>query len=182
VTRQEGDELDLKAYAQNNTQTVRSYTLLDGVKSFKASFSYKKPEKAEANKEKKKNDSEIVTLNAWSAQLKKEQKDMSLLPHTVEIELILWTKDYTQEEKFTFIYTIVEQKTEQKSELIQPANPKPESENVQKSAEPNKQESSATTSNNMTIGMHQQSTRRVPPANRQELSNNRNNLIKSNRA
>jgi type II secretory pathway component PulJ len=95
LTRQEGSDLSLKAYALNANPSIKPYVLAQGIKECSLSCKVFKLE------EKKDKQGAYETLHEWREQDIRKRK-YPLLPNLVTLTCVLWTNEYESEKTVSF--------------------------------------------------------------------------------
>jgi prepilin-type N-terminal cleavage/methylation domain-containing protein len=98
--RQQGDELFLKPYIENQNSDFRAYKLIEGIASLRIQAGYEMPEKGK--------ETSVKLVNVWPIEDKKQSKnDVLSLPIYVRVTIALWNDVLTKQQEFSFIYPIV---------------------------------------------------------------------------
>ena len=132
LMRQEGDALDLKAYATKGDAKIRAYELIDGVKSCTLTFTVfhepEQPKKGEkAPPQPQKRQVEERTSWDWPVEQKKEEKKKPepALPNFVTINLELWDERYERTTEFTYTVPVMADTREEQKEEEKPKKETP---------------------------------------------------------
>lgn len=121
LLRQESYQLDIDAFKEGVSKSIRAYTLVDGIKN--CSITYGVLPKKEDKKDEKK---EIASFNEWDAEKMKESDVKKVIPDFVKIAVSLWDEQQKQSKEFSFVVPIRTDFDEEHGEKKQQENKKNE--------------------------------------------------------